>query len=127
MRIPKSSLLTAALLALTALPLAAQGHRGMLGITFSPVDTLGTRGGPVVVAAVLPGSPAERAGVVRGDTIVEWNGRRRVMDAIDAGRLAPGETVRLHLRRGRAHERTLSVVAADRRDVSPLVRVYSDE
>jgi serine protease Do len=127
MRTWKYLVLTVVLPALAPLCLAAQTprHPGLLGISFTPVDTLGTRGGPAVVAGVMPGSPADRAGVERGDTIVEWNGHRRVGDAIQSGDIAAGDTVRLRLRHGTGHDRVLSVVAAEARDVVPGVRIYS--
>ncbi|HET8655465.1 MAG TPA: PDZ domain-containing protein [Longimicrobiaceae bacterium] len=126
MRTWKCLVLTIALPALVPLCLAAQTPRrpGVLGIAFAPLDTLGTRGGPAVVAGVLPGSPADRAGVERGDTIVEWDGHRRVGDAIQSRAVRAGDTVKLRLRHGTGRDRVVSVVAVAPRDVVPGVRVY---
>ncbi len=66
---------------------------------------------------MVPGSPADRAGVRRGDEVVRLNGRTPDEDAVDAlrERLDRGDTVRLVLRRdGREEQRT--IVAAQRPD-----------
>jgi len=65
----------------------------------------------VVVVQVEPGSPAEKAGVARGDIILELNGtsannQRDVRQAIASHK--EGDTVSLKLRHGDA-EKTLSV------------------
>lgn len=67
-----------------------------------------------VVADVHPGSPAARAGLQRGDTIVRVNGRTEVEAQIRALRLQPGDTVRLRLRRAGTRDRDLALVAAPR-------------
>lgn len=84
---------------------------GWLGISF---DRVGDRGEMVVVRSVFPGSPAERAGIQEGDTIVMWNGRRDVDAAVEAQRLAAGDSVRLRLRRGGGRDRDLALAAAPR-------------
>jgi serine protease Do len=83
----------------------------------------------VVVRAVVPGSPAARAGLEAGDEIVRARGRvlRNVFDW-EAVRLTlrVGETVPLVVRRD-GRERTLNVTVADRPDVSaPKVTVLRE-
>lgn len=68
-----------------------------------------------VVRQVIPQSPADRAGVRQGDTVVRLNGHAATEDAVDDLRegLKPGDSVRLTLRRdGREEQRT--IVAAER-------------
>ncbi|HEU4559348.1 MAG TPA: PDZ domain-containing protein [Longimicrobium sp.] len=113
----------AALVALAiALPgaLGAQDRRdedprvggGYMGILFGWDDR-----GTATVRDVVPESPADRAGVRRGDVVVRVNGRAPTEDAVDdlRERLERGDTVRLVLRRdGREEQRT--VIAAERRE-----------
>lgn len=72
---------------------ASPAARGWLGVTVEPA---------VVVAEVLPGTPAEAAGLVRGDVITGVNGIR----ILDAGELQElvnqevGEEITLQLARG---------------------------
>ena len=68
--------------------------RGWVGLSFRPAT-----GGAVVVDDVFDGSPAGRAGVRGGDTIVLWNGNRNVDDAVRRARLNPGDTIRIRVRR----------------------------
>ncbi len=118
----KTRIWLAALVALAvALPgaLGAQdrgeGRRaggGYMGILFGWDEQ-----GNAEVRDVVPGSPADRAGVRRGDVVVRLNGRAADEDAVDAlrERLDRGDTVRLVLRRdGREEQRTL--VAGQRPD-----------
>jgi S1-C subfamily serine protease len=110
-------ILTLALAALlTAAPLAAQDAgrpaqaRGWLGIAYQQ-DERAPR--VVVIRDVLPGSPAARAGVVRGDTVLRLNRRPVTQPAMQQLRLAPGDTVRLGVRRA-GREREFTLVAATR-------------
>ncbi|HET7460344.1 MAG TPA: PDZ domain-containing protein [Longimicrobium sp.] len=112
----------AALVALAlALPcaLGAQDRRGddgrtgggYMGILFSWNDDDDV----AIVRDVVPESPADRAGIRRGDQVVRLNGRAPTEDAVDDLRddLKPGDSVRLTIRRdGRDEQKT--VVAARR-------------
>jgi S1-C subfamily serine protease len=74
-------------------------------------------GGPgVKVAAVTPGSPAEKAGVREGDVLLKVNDQEianlQGFSGILRG-LTPGQTVRVVLSRG-SREETLDVTVAER-------------
>jgi serine protease Do len=101
-------------------PQAPAPPRGYLGLRLSEVSEVRWAGGgrvvrycayPLVVS-VEPASPAERAGVGAGDTLVALGARDLVRDgpvALD-DLLVPGATLRVRLRRdGRAVTRTLVV------------------
>jgi hypothetical protein len=109
-------------------------RRGRLGITVDlrpeARDSIGAR-----VAGLMPGGPAERAGVLTGDIITRFNGTRLAVaeggnEGADqsrpgmrlinlASRLEQGDTVRLDLRR---EARTLTVTfAAAETDMDVLV------
>ena len=78
--------------------------QGMVGIRFDTESQ-------VTVEAVVPGSPAERAGLEPGDVVVEVNGVA-VRDWQEAVKLIPGDpgtAVRLKIRRG-ADFRLLDIV-----------------
>jgi Do/DeqQ family serine protease len=104
-------------------------HRGMLGVTVQGVtaDIANSLGLPQVkgalVSAVQPGSPAERAGVRRGDVIIEIDGAT-VSDSNalrnHVARLKPGTSTDLKVVRG-GQERHLSVRLAE------LPRAANDE
>lgn len=118
----KTRSMLAALVALAlALPgaLGAQDRRGddrrpgggYMGILFAWDDDDDV----AIVRDVVPESPADRAGVRRGDEIVRLNGHAATEEAVDDLReaLKPGDSVRLTVRRdGREEQRTL--VAAER-------------
>jgi membrane-associated protease RseP (regulator of RpoE activity) len=73
----------------------------------------------MVVESVIPGSPAERAGVRAGDAVVAIDGDRSPAARLPVltGRLAPGDSVRLLIdRSGSARHVT---VVADRRPARP--------
>ncbi|MEW5931802.1 MAG: PDZ domain-containing protein [Gemmatimonadota bacterium] len=123
--------LGAALALLGTLPAAAQDRRdpeprrptvyrldesrGWLGISMDWSN------GPVVVDAVVPESPAARAGVARGDTVLRLDGAAADADAVR--RLSPGvgDTVRLRLRRD-GREREVRVVAGRREENVVILR-----
>jgi serine protease Do len=69
-----------------------------------------------MVESVDAGSPAERAGLTAGDTLLAYNGRDVTQQAINYPvLLVPGQTIRMRVRRsGRARE--LPVTVAARRD-----------
>jgi serine protease Do len=101
-------------------------HRGMIGVTIQPVTSdiarsLGleqVRG--ALVNAVQPGSPAEKAGVHRGDVITAVNGET-VKDGNvlknEVAQLPPGSTVKLTVVRG-SKEQTVNVTLAEREKAS---------
>ena len=98
---------------------ANPGARGWLGISFQQPREDGA--GPVVVEEVFPGSPAQRAGVQEGDTLLRLDGKAARMEMVRALRLAPGDTVRLALRRA-GREREVRVVAERRSGSSVIFR-----
>lgn len=112
-----------ALLLTGAGPLAAQDAPrplrgpGWIGISYGHDLRTGPRGieaAVPVVTGVIPGSPAHRAGVQAGDTIlgVDGNpGTPRTLAGL-AGRLRPGEPVVLTLRREGREEEVRLVAAA---------------
>ena len=67
-------------------------ERGWLGVSIQPLSTelakgfKGADAGGALVSAVVDGSPAEKAGVKRGDVIVEFDGKK-VARAADLPRL----------------------------------------
>lgn len=66
-----------------------------------------------VVEAVEPGSPAERAGIQVGDTLLAFNGHDFVRRGVPMTRLLrPGEKLQVRLRRGRT--RTVRVTVGER-------------
>jgi S1-C subfamily serine protease len=100
---------------------AAQDPRAWLGFSYSleqrsvrPDGAAETRtSSHVIVGQVHPGSPAERAGVRMGDTLVSVDGSSDVPRALADRRLAPGDEVRLGLRRD-GRERSVTLRAAER-------------
>ena len=96
--------------------------RGWLGVSIQPVDdgikaALGLKEKKgALVAEVLPGTPAAKAGVEAQDLIVKLNGRD-IADPRDLTRsisaLPPGEKARLTVLRGKA-EQTLTVTLGTR-------------
>jgi C-terminal processing protease CtpA/Prc len=73
-----------------------------------------------VVETVDVGSPASRAGVLAGDTVLAYNGRDLTQRAVNYQRmLMPGETVRVRVKRGaKSREIPVTVTA---RQVAPEV------
>ena len=96
-------------------------HRGMLGVTIQPVTSdiarsLGleqVRG--ALVNAVTPGSPADKAGMRRGDVILAVNGQA-VKDGNvlrnEVSQMLPGSNARLTVVRG-GKEQTVNVTLAE--------------
>lgn len=105
-------------------------ERAFLGIRYVPVDeelklrrdlaydygALVVRGEAITDLAVSPGSPAEKAGIVEGDILLEWNGQRidgehTVADLVNKTRVGDSATIKI-ARKG--EERTVSVTLAAR-------------
>lgn len=96
---------------------AAAVRRGWLGFSYENATTRvgGERRQALEVMEVVSGSPAERAGVQVGDTIISINNLRindRFMESLSYS-IAPGDDVRLLVRRG-GRDRELSVTAGER-------------
>ena len=109
----------AMLLALTAAPVLAAG-RGWLGVTTQPTDGALRRGldltrDGLLVNQVTTDSPADRAGVRKGDVILTYNSRG-VTEAEDLRQLVrdtePGRDVSLGIWRD-GGRRTLRVTVGD--------------
>ncbi len=90
---------------------SAASPQAWVGVTLETLRSNDRR--TVRVGQVFPGSPADQAGVQRGDTLVRINGRAAEPGGIAALRLKPGETVRLRVRR-QGRERNVAVVASAR-------------
>jgi hypothetical protein len=87
-------------------------RRAWLGFSYVPVETPAQTA--VVVREVVSGSPAERAGLAVGDTIVRINGigaTERFIASLGSA-LSPGDAVRVDVRRG-STKRELTVTAAE--------------
>ncbi len=117
------------------------GKRGWLGISYNFTATLreGKRTETLTVFDVVKDSPAERAGVQRGDRILRIDGRPVTEDNFSelAGQLQPGDKVSLRIATG-DRERDVTLTAADRpaqqgmsitldRDsINAIARIYLD-
>lgn len=87
----------------------APGARGWLGVSYSVtmIRSNGASRESLVIQEVVGGSPAQRAGVEAGDTILAVNDIRATDDLMRSlsSSLAPGDEVRLRVRRdGRDQE-----------------------
>jgi membrane-associated protease RseP (regulator of RpoE activity) len=87
-------------------------HRGVLGIMTQGVEVRGEASRQRVVMQVVPESPAARAGLLPGDTIVRINGLAATSQVINSP-FEPGDTVVLRIRRD-GRERDITIVAAER-------------
>lgn len=96
------------------------GSPGWLGIAF---DWDAAAPEQMRITQVFPGSPATAAGVRRGDVVVRIGDRAATSAAMAEvrTRLAPGDTVRLRVRRDGA-ERDVALVAGTR----PAPQVFAD-
>lgn len=101
---------------------ARAAERGWLGISFTATEvtfrhergrTRTETRGSVVIEDVYPGSPAEKAGVQRGDTVVRVNGKAEVGAELTDRDRKVGDRVTLRLRRA-GKERDAVVVAGER-------------
>lgn len=94
-------------------------RRGWLGFSYSDRENDGS----LLVLEVLPGSPAERAGLREGDRIVRWNDRADPLEIATGTVLQPGDEVRLRVRREGERDRDLVVTAGERpRDLVQMRR-----
>lgn len=79
--------------------------------------------GPMSVAAVTPGSDAERSGLQVGDTIVELQGKTAGQESRqELARMNPGETLAVRVRSRRAAERELKWKIGSRQEISYEVK-----
>jgi membrane-associated protease RseP (regulator of RpoE activity) len=85
-------------------------HRGLLGIFTESASADGVQ--RQVVLDVVPGSPADRAGIRKGDVVISINGAVAT-DPVMRATMAPGDSVVLRVLTDGA-ERTVSLVAAER-------------
>ncbi|HUF49617.1 MAG TPA: PDZ domain-containing protein, partial [Longimicrobiales bacterium] len=89
------------------------GARGFIGVQTVEVRAPGSSvSRQRAVVDVVAGSPAERAGVVRGDTILRINGAAATA-AVMATPYEPGDTITLRVRRN-GRERDVKLVAGER-------------
>lgn len=101
------------------LPMKVSAPSGWLGLHLSESKlTMLTPEGAVtnycdypVIETVDPGSPAEKGGLNAGDTVLAYNGRDVLAQAVNYGDLlVPGQPLRLRVKRGtRARELTVTV------------------
>jgi len=86
-------------------------NRGMLGIRHEPVPANSPTSRMRVVLEVVKGSPAEKAGLVKGDTIISINGLAASAAVMNAP-FEPGDAVSLRVKRnGKQHD--VRIVAAE--------------
>jgi serine protease Do len=105
-------------------------ERGFVGLVTTDLDSskaesLGVRGSGVVIDRIVPGSPADKAGLKRGDVVVRYQGRpvdqaARLRTAISV--TSPGTTAKFDLLRDR-NPVTLSVDVASQNNLNPLAYV----
>lgn len=95
-----------------------RARAGWMGIRFEWRGDAGV----AAVADVVDDSPAERAGIRRGDEVLRINGDAATEETVDRLRetLRAGETVRLRIRRG-GREENRELVAAARPDDQVIV------
>jgi predicted metalloprotease with PDZ domain len=75
--------------------------------------------GPMSVGEVEPGSDAERAGLLAGDTILETQGKPAGQESRqDLARVNPGETLTVKVRARRGGERELKWKVGSRQEIS---------
>jgi predicted metalloprotease with PDZ domain len=79
--------------------------------------------GPMMVAAVTPGSEAEHAGLQVGDTIVELQGKPAGQESRqELARLSPSDTLTVRVRSRRGAERELKWKIGSRQEISYEVK-----
>jgi serine protease Do len=110
--------------------------RGSIGVTFQDENSnnpvlMRQLGAPygIVVEAVEPNSPADKAGLQAGDVITDVNGRpvRTGADLVNPIAQTPiGQSVRLHYVRNK-DSKDVTVVVADRTKIFPQTAQADDE
>lgn len=113
-----------------ALPMRATvGGNGYIGISLSgaqmrvvsPQGAFTSHCEYPLVESVDAGSPAEKAGIASGDTVIAYNGRDLTQQAVNYPEmLVPGNTLRVRLRRG-PRTREVPVTVAPRTEERTLV------
>ncbi|MEX1183551.1 MAG: PDZ domain-containing protein [Gemmatimonadota bacterium] len=88
--------------------------RGLLGILTEPVPANDMNSRERLIVDVVGDSPAEQAGILKGDTLVRINGLAATRQVMSAP-FEPGDTVVLRVRRD-GRERDVTLVAAERTD-----------
>ena len=79
--------------------------------------------GPMAVAAITPGSEADRAGLQVGDSIVEFQGKPAGQESRQQlSRLSPGDTLSVKVRSRRGGERELRWKVGSRQEISYEVK-----
>jgi predicted metalloprotease with PDZ domain len=79
--------------------------------------------GPMSVAAVTPGSEAEHAGLLVGDTIVEFQGKTAGQESRqELLKMSPGDTLSVKVRARRGTERDLKWKIGSREEISYELR-----
>jgi aminopeptidase N len=92
-------------------------NAGRRRVTFGSIPDFQRESGGVLLTGVLPGSPAEKAGLTKGDVIVEFGGSPvdNLLDYSEAmKRFAPGDEVVVKVRRG-DKELAVKVTLVERR------------
>ena len=114
-----------------------QARRGWLGFSYEDAATRGARA-RIVVREVVEGSPAQRAGLQVGDTLLTINDLQATESLIASLALEPGEVVHLAVRRGgrdlrfdltaaeRPAQYTNRIVIVEPDSVRARMRVYID-
>lgn len=102
-----------------------------LGYTYNVTSTPGVRIVWLFVRQVAPGGPADQAGVKPQDVITEINGRKiSFKDEFDAltffGRIKPGDTLRLTLKRGRITTKIAIVASSLPSDMAQQRRINAE-
>lgn len=123
MRTTRSFLLLFALLSVGAADAVAQrvtvaqgaSARGWLGFSYSTTFDRSSERHVIAVTRVVEDSPAERAGLLPGDTLISVNGlsASEPLIASLSSSLAPGDPVTLRIRRA-GRERDLTATAGER-------------
>lgn len=108
-----------------------QEQRGWLGFSYR-VNVVREDGRvverPIVITEVVEESPAERAGLRAGDTLVSINDMRVTSDLMNSlvQTLEPGDEVRVRVSRD-GRERTLAIVAAERPEEYAIRRLPDED
>jgi len=102
-------IVVAASLTAASSPLAAQESRTLVLERRPAIGVRVDPGPPPVVRDVLPGSPAEQAGIREGDAILRVNGHDATYDVLREATRTAGEPIRLEIRQN-GDERSIEIV-----------------